>query len=270
MIKTKNFSNISKNAMLTPMKSLIKFLNWCLDLIFPKYCLGCGLEGSYVCQTCFDSLLMCLSAHCFICGRRSPSGFACDTCRHKKRSALAGILVAADWKNLLLRQIIYEYKYRFVKELVDPLSRLMINFLEHSEPESWRIDQSINYPTDKLVLIPVPLHGRRFAWRGFNQAELLAQKISPRFNVPPAKNILIRSRHTLPQQTIANQKTRTENIKNAFAIFPKLKTENNFLKDKIVILIDDICTTGATLEDCARALKPLGPKEIWGLVIARG
>ncbi|MBU2219965.1 hypothetical protein KJ784_01395 [Patescibacteria group bacterium] len=288
------------------MKPLLKLTHWCLDLIFPKYCLGCGLEGSYLCPACFSSIPVCLSTNCFICGRRSPSGLACDNCRHKERSSLNGIMVAADWKNLLLRQIIYEYKYRFVKELSIPLSQLMISFLQ--------TDMLLNCPPDKLILVPVPLHGRRFAWRGFNQAELLAQKISAHFDIPLAKNILVRSRHTLPQRTAKTQVARAANIKNAFTLsknhsslsslrapqkrddvksrarkaqwatglywgdhvalreaIPRNTTQNlNSLKNKTVILVDDICTTGLTFEDCARALKSLSPKEIWGLVIARG
>ncbi|MBU3901223.1 hypothetical protein KKF25_01090, partial [Patescibacteria group bacterium] len=191
----------------------------------------------------------------------------------------AGILVAADWNNLLLRQIIYEYKYRLVKELAAPLSQLMINFLQ--------TDKLMNYPTDKLILIPVPLHGRRLAWRGFNQAEVLAQKIGDHFKITLVKNILVRSRHTLPQREIKDQSARALNIKNAFALskyslslrVPQKRGEaipcdtapnSNPLENKIIVLIDDICTTGATFEDCARTLAPLEPKEIWGLVIARG
>lgn len=253
------------------MRDLLKSVNrWCLDLMFPKHCLGCGQEGSYLCPDCFNSLPVSLCANCFICGQRSPSGRACDSCRRRTKTALTGILVAANWKNLLLRQIIYEYKYRFVKELADPLSRLMANFLETSLPESWQARQA-DHSTDSPILIPVPLHGRRFAWRGFNQAELLAQKISPYLNVSPTRNILFRSRHTLPQRATKTQTERTANIKNAFALMPNFNTaKNNFLKNKVVILVDDICTTGATFEDCARALKPLNPKEIWGLVVARG
>ena len=272
------------------MAILFKTFHWCLDLFFPKYCLGCGLEDSYLCSDCSKLLLPLKSVSCFICGRRSPVGYACKECCRARRSHLSGILVASDWNNLLLRQIIYEYKYRFIKELVDPLAELMITFLRTNKLADW--------PTDQLILIPVPLHGRRLTWRGFNQSDLLTQKISARLNLPLIKNILIRFRHALPQREIKNHNARAANIKNAFALsknysplpssqvplkfdfkgnpksnFSELNgiTKNsNPLKNKIIILVDDICTTGSTLEDCARALSPLRPKEIWGLVIARG
>lgn len=246
------------------MKLLLrKIFYWCLDCVFPRLCLGCGKDGSHLCRECYESLPILYRVNCPFCGHRSPDGRACSQCRHQHHSHISGILIASDWNNLLLRQIIYEYKYRFIKELADPLANLMIKFLTTAEP--------VNRQTDKLILIPVPLHGRRLAWRGFNQSEILTKKIADYFNLVLIDNILIRSRHTIPQREIKKPQDRAANIKNVFALNPEINLENkNLLKNKIIILIDDICTTGATFEDCARALQPLGPKEIWGLVIARG
>lgn len=254
------------------MPSLHKSFKWCLDLVFPRSCLGCGKDGSYLCPDCFESLPVTANANCPFCGRRSPTGYACQSCRHRHYSLLSGILVASDWNNLLLRQIIYEYKYRFVKELSAPLSELMINFLE-------RIDfvKMLKCSNVEMIFIPVPLHKKRFAWRGFNQSELLARQVGEKLNAEPSNDILIRSRRTLPQREIAGKKARTANIKNAFALsekysrfLPSPDAAENPIKNKIVILVDDVCTTGSTLQDCARALKPLKPKEIWCLVVARG
>ncbi len=245
-----------------PLKSVCrladKIKNCFLDIIFPRYCFGCNKEGSYFCFDCFSSVPLQKSIVCFVCGRRSPTGSVCKKCR-QKNNFLNGLIVASDWENMLLRKIIYGYKYHFVKELSEPLSRIMINFLENIKPANWQIDQ--------LILVPVPLHPRRALWRGFNQAEILAEKIGDHFNLPTAADILIRCRHTLPQMNINDQIERRKNIKNAFML-----SEKNFiyLENKIVLLVDDVCTTGSTLEECAETLKPLKPKEIWGLVIARG
>jgi len=240
---------------------------WCLDLILPKYCLGCGKENFSLCPDCFCSLPISNGIVCFVCGRRFPFGQICQDCHRKHQSLLSGILVASDWDNPLLREIIYGYKYQFIKELADPLSQLMINFLQ--------TEKRINWSTDKLILLPVPLHGRRLAWRGFNQAEILAEKIGKHFNISYDNKILIRRRYALPQKEIPDQKDRKNNIKNAFALrsdfgLPLKSDFGNAIKNKIIILVDDVSTTGSTLEDCARAIKLLSPKEIWGLVIARG
>lgn len=244
----------------------IKAFTWCLDLIFPRSCLGCGRDGSYLCRDCYASLPVAGSANCPFCGRRSPSGYVCQNCRRQHHSLLSGILVASDWSNLLLRQIIYEYKYRFVKELSIPLSKLMMTFLERIDFVNMLKCSNVN-----MIVIPVPLHKKRFAWRGFNQADLLAQPVGEKLNLSWRHDILVRSRRTLPQREIADKKIRAANIKNAFTLSPKLNlTDDDSLKNKIVVLLDDVCTTGSTLQDCARALKPLRPKEIWGLVIARG
>jgi len=230
-----------------------------LDIIFPKYCLGCGQEGSYLCFKCSLAIPLQKSITCFFCDHRSPTGYVCRKCRRKHHPALAGLLVASHWNNLLLRQIIYEYKYRFIKELSEPLSKIMINFLENIKLTNWQ--------TDQLILVPVPLHPRRILWRGFNQAEILAKEIGRHFNLPSIADTLIRQRHTLPQMDIHDQIKRSKNVAAAFALSEKKSVS---LKNKVVILVDDICTTGSTLEECAKALKPLKPKEIWGLVIARG
>jgi len=236
-------------------------LNWSLDCIFPKYCIGCKKEGFYVCQNCLSLIPILSHANCFLCGRRSPNGHICNNCNDKFHPKLKGLLVASDWNNLLLRQIIYTYKYKFIKELSEPLSYIMIKFLETIRFNNCKFDE--------LVLIPVPLNKKRLIWRGYNQAEFLAQKISEYYLIPVNSEILKRSRSTLPQVEIKNRNERQKNILGAFKINENMN--GNFdLKNKIVILVDDVCTTSATLEECANVLKPLKPKEIFGLVIARG
>ncbi len=162
--------------------------------------------------------------------------------------------------------MIYGYKYNFVKELAEPLSRIIINFLETIDFVSIE-DEDVKL--NDLILVPVPLHKRRALWRGFNQAELLCRNIGKNFDLE-TKTILKRTRNTLPQAEIANRDERRKNIQNAFAISDDFKNRADEFKNKIFILVDDVCTTTATLEECAKVLKILKPKEILGLVIARG
>ena len=96
----------------------------------------------------------------------------------------------------------------------------------------------------------------------------MAEEIEKELDIPVINNILIRNKHTLPQVKLENSKQRKQNIKQAFSL--EVRPRQLDFKNKTIILIDDISTTGATLKECTKALKPLKPKKIIGLVIARG
>jgi ComF family protein len=208
------------------------------------------------------SIPLLKSVSCFICNRRSPTAHVCDRCYAKFHPPLAGLLVASDWDNLLLRQIIYKYKYNFIKELSLPLAKILIGFLEAFGLQ--------NIAGDEIILVPVPLHKKRELWRGFNQSKILAQEIAEYFNLPLADDLLIRHRHTALQAEIKNNEDRKINMQNAFLLSSEALKKNYNLKNKTIILIDDVSTTSSTLSECARVIKPLKPKKIWGLVLARG
>lgn len=249
--------------------TISKITDFILDLLFPKFCLGCQREGFYVCHQCLAKIEINKFSNCFICGKRTPNNQVCSSCQRKTK--LTGLLIASSWENLLLRQIIYEYKYRFIKDLSIPLSQLLVIFLNHSG----FFTQHLPLDIDSYILIPIPLHRRRLIWRGFNQTELLAKQLNKYLKISMLNNLIIRSRHTSPQMDINNKLERVKNISNAFKLNPDFKNkpfacEREQVKGKIIILIDDVCTTGSTLEECAKVLKPLKPKEIWGLVLARG
>ena len=201
-----------------------------LDLFFPINCLGCGQEGQFICLSCFKKIPL---------NRKPPF----------KR-----LIVASHYKYPLIKQAIHRYKYDFIKDLAEPLGKLMVKAIEERFFEN-------------TLLIPVPLHKKRLRWRGFNQAELLALEISQNLNIPMANDILIRTKHNLPQANIKSPQERKENIKQAFQLSRQLTTN---IRNKTILLVDDVCTTEATLKECAKVLKLLQPKEIWGLVVARG
>ena len=120
---------------------------------------------------------------------------------------------------------------------------------------------------DNLLFTSVPLHPKRLNWRGFNQSELLAKEISNYFHIPNNNQILNRRYNTLPQVKMPDRFERQKNIKDAFEI----NLENqSLIKSNVIFLIDDITTTGSTLEECAEKLKPFKPKQIWGMVLTKG
>jgi ComF family protein len=172
------------------------------------------------------------------------------------KSKMTGILVCASYDDELLQKAIHTLKYKFVKGLAEPLSNLLAKTLKKNS--------QFSILNSEFLIIPVPLHLKRLKWRGFNQAQEFAWCLEKNLDLEVKNNVLIRSKYAKPQMQIKHHLARRKNIKNAFeCIRPKE------IKDKVVILIDDVCTTSATLEECAKALSLAKPKEIWGLVLAR-
>jgi len=118
-------------------------------------------------------------------------------------------------------------------------------------------------PVPAEVLIPVPLHPKRLRERGYNQSYLLARELGKLINLPIVDDCLIRQRHAPPQARTTTVEERRNNIAGAFAC------RDQRLRDKPVLLVDDVSTSGATLDACAAALKAAGAALVWGLVMAR-
>lgn len=250
----------------------MQFFEYLLDIILPKKCVSCSRECYYVCPECFAKIPTQTDFHCFVCGQRSPGGKICPECHKKTGINLTGLLVASDWQNLLVRQLIYECKYRFVKELAQPLALILAKFLTINGIIPWPATPThklTNFQTNKLTLIPIPLHRRRENWRGFNQAKIICDHLTKYLDIATLDNLILRGRHTPPQMDIKDKIEREKNVVSAFKLNPDFANKN-LIENKIIFLIDDVCTTGSTLKECAAVLKELKPKEIWGLVIARG
>ncbi len=113
------------------------------------------------------------------------------------------------------------------------------------------------------MLVPVPLHRKRLRERGYNQSALLAKQLGKLTGLPVEENCLVRQRPASPQARSSNVEERRQNVSGAFACV------NDRLDGKKVILIDDVATSGATLEACADALKDSGVSAVWGLTFAR-
>jgi ComF family protein len=148
-----------------------------------------------------------------------------------------------------LREAIHVYKYRPVRSLGKPLS-------------DWMAGQ-VNMAVPLDVVMPVPLHRERLRRRGFNQALLLAHGISERFGVPLCYDNLARIRPTRPQVELTGRE-RAENVRDAFRLLRPCE-----VGDRKVLLIDDVFTTGATMNECARVLKDAGAASVTVLTLAR-
>ncbi len=218
-----------------------KIKNIFLNLLFPKFCFGCHREGYYLCQDC-ESIL-------------DISGFH----QTLKTEEFEDLYFSTEYKNPLLKNLIQSFKYQpFIKELSSPLSSLIINHFQ-------LLDNSPLFYEEKLdfSLIPIPLEKRRLRWRGFNQAKEIAKKLSEFLGLPLINDVLIKEKETLPQVKLSD-KERRGNILRAFCCQNQEK-----IKGKNFLLVDDIYTTGSTIKEAAKVLKKSGAKKIIGIVIAR-
>ena len=235
--------------------------NWFSDLVFPVRCIGCGKFGDYVCRGCLRSISVKKNFECIGCKRNTPFGQTCYLC--EKTNSVGQLLIAADLKNPLVEKMLKFLKYKFIIDMEQPLSVLMKKYLK------WlTLDKKFNVFEANPLLVPVPLHPRRLNWRGFNQSELLAKHLADTFQIEMVGDIIERTVNTVPQADI---KEREERLKNLNGIFSARGGKNGIkISGREILLIDDICTTGATLNECAKVLKENGARKVVCLVVARG
>lgn len=227
-----------------------------LNLLFPPLCVNCQKEGEYLCPDCTSLINIATYQYCPYC-RPPKIVFDSQTCGSCKRTGknLSGLFNATSYQDFIIKKAISQFKYEpFVKNLARPFALLIIKYFKLLE----------NKPdfTD-YIIIPVPLAKKRLKWRGFNQAEEIAKHLADFLNIPLINNSLFRVKETAPQIELSG-KEREKNIKGAF-IYKKSEE----IKAKKIFLVDDIYTTGSTLEECASRLRRAGAKEVWGLVVAR-
>ena len=219
-----------------------------LNLLFPQWCIGCAKEGSFICYSCRSSLPRVMPPLCPRCGRPQPSGILCSSCV-SWQAEIDGIRSPFRFDGVM-RQAIHQLKYRNLRALAAPLAQMLNDYL-------------ITNPMPGEVLVPVPLHRKRLRERGYNQSSLLAKELGKLTNLPVVDDCLIRQRPTLPQARTSTVDERQSNVADAFACYTQR------LRDKQVLLIDDVSTSGATLNACAAALKAAGVTSVWGLALAR-
>lgn len=219
-----------------------------IDFFFPPRCVGCGNEGLFVCPGCEASLPRLASPVCSGCGQPLAGSDHCPHCR-AWRPETDGIRSPFAFDGVL-RQAIYQFKYGHFKALAAPLGQLLGSYLQRE-------------PLSVDVLVPVPLHSSRERDRGYNQSALLAAELGKRCGLPVVSDCLVRLRHTKPQVRTAGALERQRNLAGAFGCLDRR------LADLRVLLIDDVCTTGATLSSCAIALREAGASLVWGLALAR-
>lgn len=244
--------------------------NFALSLLFPRFCFCCQKEGSYLCEDCLSTIEISEYQYC-LCQKPQKiwQGGKCQRCVSRK---LNGLYFAAPYQNSLVQNLIHSFKYKpFIKELSKPLASLIINHFQLLDnppdffyPVKSREAGAKQFNGAEFLLLSIPLEKRKLKERGFNQAEELAKELSKSLKIPLLNDVLIKIKETLPQVELSGKK-REENIKGVFLV---KNTEK--IRGRKVLLVDDVYTTGSTMDEGARVLKTAGAKEVWGVVVARG
>jgi len=229
-----------------------------LDLIYPRECLLCrrllppAESPECLCAHCLSGLTRNHPPFCRRCGRPAGPGNA-TVCRHCARHRFA---FDRCWSALIYddtaRHLIHLFKYGRCTALRRPFARLLTDLVRRAALPIADVD----------LLIPVPLHPARFRERGFNQSELLARLIAPQLRVQCSTNALKR-RHYTPNQARANSKQRWTNLQGTFTI-----RQSQQVKNKTILIVDDVLTTGATLSEVSATLKSAGARAVYGLTLA--
>lgn len=218
-----------------------------IDFFFPRFCPVCGEVDVLLCDKCERDLGLA-SQICPVCNEESLMGWTHKSCQ--KNDGLDGLISLFEYGDPSVRKVVDSIKYDFNAELV---TRLF---------EKIQIEVGIDFD----FVVPVPLHYYRNNWRGFNQAELIGKALC--FQIPNARfeKILLRKVNTVQQVRMANKLERRKNVTGVFDLNFKSKCAG--LKGKNVLLVDDVFTTGSSMNECCLVLKREGARSVWGFVLA--
>jgi ComF family protein len=236
-----------------------------VDWLFPPRCTACGAwihgrEVAYFCPSCEPNVDLVRHPLCSVCGRpfleASGDDHPCAGCiKHPPYFVQARAWACyprEEPDEQPLRKVVQRFKYGRKVSLGKPLGRLMARGCE----------QFLRERCADLI-VPVPLHPRRLRWRGFNQSVLLARQVSCARATPMDPFVLVRQRET-PPQTQLTEEERRKNMRGAFALNPDRPIEG-----KSILLIDDVYTSGATVNECSRTLRRAGAADVYVLTLAR-
>ncbi len=227
-----------------------------LDIFFPKKCVSCRKIGGFICENCFARISFNGINICTICNKHSIDGATHPGCL--RAQGLNGVTSSITYKGVV-KKLIYQFKYSpYLSSLNDVLSDLMHEGLIQSE-------SFIHVLEKNPLIIDVPIHRKRYKARGYNHSTLLAEKLAVKLNLEFIPDVLLRLKKTDSQYKLSRE-DRKKNISGAFILNPKFK---KYIKDFSVIIVDDVVTSGATLNECAKVLKRSGVKFVWGATLAR-
>lgn len=216
------------------IKKINKFL---LNILFPLRCLGCDIKDEILCNNCTQNI------------------------KSAERETENNILAVFDYRDETIKKAIWELKYHHKKYIGEKLGNLLYEYLSEDISEL-----KMNVPERYIYVIPVPISSKKIKNRGYNQSISIARGFcnqSEPGTFQLKDNIIFKNIDTLPQAKITNRKRRLENVRGVFEIKNK-----NIVKGRTIIVIDDVTTTGATINEIIKILKQSGAKKVLGFAVA--
>ena len=227
------------------------------SLFFPPHCAGCAVKVDYgqdFCPACAATIEYIKLPRCQVCSQpfEGITGeFECPNCRGEAFHFEYAVSVVRSRR--VIRELIHRVKYSREVWIIRVLGKILAQGLADPRVAGQGFD----------AIVPVPLHSKRLREREFNQAALLAEQLSRASGIP-VREVLVRSRYT-GTQTALDRAERRQNLRNAFSV-----RKNSVVIDQNLLLIDDVLTTGSTLDACAAVLLEQGAESVRALTLARG
>lgn len=221
------------------------------DFIAPRKCVSCSSLGAFLCEDCRQKIPV-NEAFCYICKKPSPHFQVHPQC--KKDFFLDEVIVPCHYREKMVKSAITQGKFYKRREVFEEMTEMLSWYFE-KETES--------YESEEILIVPIPLHFLRKWKRGFNQTDTIAKVLEKRIWYP-YKNILKKVKYTR-QQSHLSREQRLKNRKDCFEVKKNYKDK---LDTKTVFLVDDIISTGATMNEAAKVLKERGVKKVIWIVLA--
>lgn len=229
-----------------------------INFFFPKTCIKCKKTGEYLCVDCKKTL----TPHpeiCPYCHRTSQFYQTCLDCRISPYNALEGVIIPFSYSDTI-KQLITKFKYKHQKDLVDFLADRLIVILQTNEKLHKLIKEK-----NQILIAYIPTHRyRKHFVKGYNQSQVLAENMSQKIQIPIVE--LLQKPQASKAQAKLQRNQRLVNLQGKFILNPNIQLQGH----ETILLIDDVTTTNATLNEAARTIKSQYPyTKIRGLVIAR-
>ncbi len=228
-------------------------------IFFPSFCELCSSLLEFpservICHSCWKSIRTSHPSYCLCCGRffeALEKPHLCQDCL-QKRPPFSHHRSSGKYKGKL-KDIIILYKYRHFQVLGKDLARLVDRALGKEEDIWWKVD----------AIVPVPLHPKRKKERGFNQAQIIAKELARIKGIELRDKLLVKTKNVRPQTSLRIEE-RAENVSGAFGV-----AKGERIKEKVLLLVDDVYTTGSTIRECSSVLREAGVKEVKALTVAQ-